>query len=221
MCFGLMGSAQSNGVAQDVRQFCFPLLLGLIAVPAAFGQGTLRAKIIQVTDGDTYRALRENGQIVPVRLWGVDAPELGQPYGEAARRLVLRQLSQNQVRIDVLDPDPYGRLVAHVHVGTKELSKILLARGLAWYDDRQAPNAAALKRLERQARVANRCLWTQSNPVPPWTWRERRSTSQETVSPTRDASDGIPLRRPRALDRYRPGARNRSDEEEISCLSSP
>jgi len=44
---------------------------------------TFRAKVIEVTDGDTYDVRRPDGQVVTIRLHGVDAPESSQPGGRA------------------------------------------------------------------------------------------------------------------------------------------
>ena len=61
--------------------------------------------------------------------------------------------------------------------------------GLAWHSDRYAPNETELARLERQARNANRGLWSRNDPVPPWNWRDGVRSSSSLPSST---SSGLP-----------------------------
>lgn len=157
-----------------MRTLLAATLLVVLAPPAA-GQGTFEARVHRILDGDTYHVLRATGEIVVVRLWGVDAPEAGQPYGAAATRRVQRSIGGKRIRVTVEDTDRYGRFVSRVEVEGKSLGHMLVREGLAWHDDRSTPRARVLARLERQARAADRGLWSRPNPIPPWIWRRRSS----------------------------------------------
>jgi hypothetical protein len=63
--------------------------------------------------------------------------------------------------------------VASVEVQGGRLGHMLVRGGLGWHYDQYAPNATELARLERQARNANRGLWSQVAPIPPWELRDR------------------------------------------------
>lgn len=153
-------------------------LLVVLAVPAsAEAQSLFRGKVMAVHDGDTYRVLREDGRLTDVRLWGVDAPERGQPYGTTVQQTVQRLIGGQTVRATVETHDSYGRPVVRLEVDGEDLSALLVRRGLAWHYDIQASTADVLRRLERHAREARRGLWAQPNPTPPWTWREERGDS--------------------------------------------
>jgi endonuclease YncB( thermonuclease family) len=52
-------------------------LLGLGAGPVE----TLHVRVVGVHDGDTLTALTDDKRELKVRLHGIDAPELGQPFG--------------------------------------------------------------------------------------------------------------------------------------------
>lgn len=164
------------------------------ATPAAvFAQGaqpgqSFTGKVVSITDGDTYDVDRPDGPAVTVRLWGVDAPESSQPYGTAATRAAHRIIGGKNVRVSVEEIGAYGRAVARLTVQGGGLSEVLVRRGLAWHAGEYAPNAAELARLERQARTAERGLWSQPNPVPPWTWRDRTSGGGEASAEDRDCS---------------------------------
>jgi len=79
--------------------------------------------------------------------------------------------------------------VARVEVQGGDLGAMLIRDGLAWHYRQFAPNATEYARLQRQARGAGRGLWSQSSPVPPWTWRDRTSGPGETSAQDRDCSD--------------------------------
>jgi endonuclease YncB( thermonuclease family) len=60
-----------------------------------------------VTDGDTLRA----GE-VRIRLWGIDAPEPGEPGGHAAAAALEALTGGRVLRCEALDRDRWGRVVA-------------------------------------------------------------------------------------------------------------
>lgn len=162
------------------------------AAPTAFAQSaeeTFTARVIEVTDGDTYDVRRPNGKTTTVRLFGVDAPESGQPYGAEAQRAAARYVGNSTVRIIVVETGPYGRTIGRVRVGGRSLAELLTRDGLAWHSDRYAPDETELERLERQARNANRGLWAAADPVPPWDWRDGDRSAAASPSST---SNGLP-----------------------------
>lgn len=81
-----------------------------------------REKVTKVIDGDTFEtATRKN----PVRLANVNAPEKGQP-GAAEATQALRDLIQGEeVLVDTVARDQFGRSVASVKVGGKSVNKAM------------------------------------------------------------------------------------------------
>jgi len=79
--------------------------------------------------------------------------------------------------------------VARIEARGGDLGALLIRRGFAWHYQQYAPNETEYARLERQARGAGRGLWSQANPIPPWTWRDRSSGPPETPEEDRDCSD--------------------------------
>jgi endonuclease YncB( thermonuclease family) len=172
---------------------CASVLSVLLAVPSQAQQPeagqTFTARVTAVTDGDTFDAQRSAGGSVTVRLFGVDAPESGQPYGTKATRTARRLVKGERVRITVEDRGPYGRTIGRVEVGGAGLALLLTQRGLAWHYDRYAPGRTDLARAERRARNADRGLWSRPNPVPPWDWRDGERASNTDAA---DKSAGLP-----------------------------
>lgn len=187
------------------------LLLALTVPASAQEPGqTYTARVQSVTDGDTYDVRASQGQTFTVRLWGIDAPEMSQPYGDDATRAAQRYVGGKSVRIVVEDIGRYGRAVASVEVGGGSLGKMLVRDGLGWWYREYAPNATELRRLQRQARNANRGLWSQVSPTAPWEWRDRQSSNSggtgETSTGDRDCSDfDTQEEAQRFFERHQPG----------------
>ncbi|MCS3679271.1 endonuclease YncB(thermonuclease family) [Salinibacter ruber] len=150
---------------------------------------TFTARVLEVTDGDTFGVRRSIGGIVTIRLHGVDAPESAQPYGRAATRAARRYVGGKDVRVAVEEIGRYGRAVARIEARGGDLGALLIGDGLAWHYREYAPNETEYARLQKQARGASRGLWSQASPVPPWAWRDRTSGPGETSVEDRDCSD--------------------------------
>jgi micrococcal nuclease len=114
------------------------LLLSLAGLNQASGEaGTeiqqygieVYGAVVKIVDGDTidvrifsvykdrYSSL--NGTVIRVRLADINAPELGTPEGEEAKRVLASILSGKYVYLDIDDLyiyDRYGRIVAIVYL---------------------------------------------------------------------------------------------------------
>lgn len=95
-----------------------------------------RAHLVRAADGDSFTARRaDTGQTVELRLYGVDAPENGQPYGQASRRSLLAMTEGKILTVSPVENDRYGRVVAVVFAAGDETSvnERQLEQGMAWY----------------------------------------------------------------------------------------
>jgi endonuclease YncB( thermonuclease family) len=71
--------------------------------------------VVRVFDGDTIEIQGRDRRPVQVRLYGIDAPEKGQPYGDNARQLMSELAYGKDARVFVKDYDKkYGRVVGEV-----------------------------------------------------------------------------------------------------------
>lgn len=134
---------------------------------------TLTLDVVEVKDGDTLVARGSSGKTLTVRVWGIDAPESGQPYGPPATEAARRLFGGETATLHVEDTGPYGRLIARVRTEDVDLGQSLVASGYAWHS-RNYGTSDVLRRLEREARREGAGLWTQDNPVPPWKHRDRK-----------------------------------------------
>jgi hypothetical protein len=110
-------------------------------------------------------------ETVRIRLFGVDAPENGQPFGEHAREHAVRLLLDETVVVSMRDVDMYGRLVVALTLHGRDVAEQLVQAGSAWHYT-QYSGDGRLAALERSARASRAGLWAQSNPMPPWRFRE-------------------------------------------------
>ncbi|MDM7917368.1 MAG: thermonuclease family protein, partial [Candidatus Eisenbacteria bacterium] len=131
------------------------LLALLLSVPQPF-----EARVIAVHDGDTISVLQD-ARSLRLRLHGIDCPELGQPFGRAAKKETSALLFKRTVRVVPVGLDGYGRLVADVYLGSLLVNLELVRRGFAWHYTRYSRDAA-LAQAEREARSARRGLWADS-----------------------------------------------------------
>ena len=123
--------------------------------------------VTSVHDGDSFRAGKQ-----AFRLWGIDAPELDQRWGTAARE-ALRELLTGSGEVAVeRHGTSWKRIVVRAESGGKDISLELLKMGLAWYLPEFAPRREDYREAEQEAREARRGLWSDESPVSPAEWRE-------------------------------------------------
>ncbi|MBM5791822.1 MAG: thermonuclease family protein [Cyanobacteria bacterium M_surface_10_m1_298] len=164
------------------------LALGLLAfawaIPALAQAQT--ASVLSVGDGDTLR-VREGSRTLNVRLACIDAPETRQaPHGASARsQLQAFAPVGSTVELRVKTTDRYGRAVAELSRGGRNLNQALVASGAAFVYwqyiarcDRQTYG-----RLETEARLKGLGVWGVSGGVmQPWEYRSRQRTSSSSSS---------------------------------------
>ncbi|MCP3971476.1 MAG: thermonuclease family protein [Rhodobacteraceae bacterium] len=135
-------------------------ILGLWLVLSGTAQAETFAGTVRVVDGDT---LDVGG--TRVRLYGIDAPEIGQPCtadgeswdcGRWAQRRVRALYQGKRSTCDRVTTDVYGRVVARCRVGGQDIGAHLVAEGIA-----EAFRRYALDYVdeEKSAFVAARGIW--------------------------------------------------------------
>lgn len=87
----------------------------------------------RVVDGDTIDV---SGAPARVRLFGIDAPELGTSEGERSKQALNRLAAGRRVRCAIVSYDIYGRVVATCGFSDgADLSRLMTARGAAQIDN--------------------------------------------------------------------------------------
>lgn len=164
-----MGRAALAAVRRGELGPRLALVLALTFTLPAWAGDRISGVVRSVYDGDTLTLESVDQGIVKVRLEGIDAPELAQPHGKAARDALRDLVLASEVQVLVLDADRYGRAVGLVRAGTLDVNAELVRLGHAWaYLDYQ-PRPVLLD-LETLARSQARGLWAE-RPQPPWAYR--------------------------------------------------
>ena len=146
------------------------LIFLLIAATVQADTGT----VVRVVDGDTIKIANEHG-IATVRLYGIDAPEKSQAFGQAARGFTSQMVEGRVIDYTPIDTDRYGRTVAIVMIGTQCLQEQLIFQGYAWVypqycKERFCQAWTTLQGISAGNRVG---LWIDPAPVQPWVWRKQ------------------------------------------------
>lgn len=132
----------------------------------------LQGKVIRVLDGDTIEVLQEN-KPVRVRLANIDAPEKKQAYGRWSTNQLKGLVAAQPVTVTYTQTDRYGRIIGRVFMTNGiEANRFMVKSGAAWIYERYNTDPA-LPGLQVEARLEQRGLWADVNPVPPWEWRHK------------------------------------------------
>jgi len=172
---------QTNQMMQtrvNVFRLAVSLFLAAVLSQPAFSE-TLRGRVFRVADGDSISFAVTDGEragvILAARLWGIDAPEMGQAFGaEAARMLSLFAPTNVVAELEVKTTDDYGRTLGVLSVGGLNVNARMVAAGGAWHYVHYAPDECALASAQKTAKAHRLGLWADANPVPPWDYRISR-----------------------------------------------
>jgi endonuclease YncB( thermonuclease family) len=135
---------------------------------------TYQAKVISITDGDTI-ILRADNTNVKVRLAQIDAPELGQPWGQKSRQVLSGLVAGKTVSVTPTGQDRYGRAIANINLGERNINKDMVAKGAAWaYRDYLRDTHFLV--LEADAHDQRIGLWalSEADRQAPWDYRAQR-----------------------------------------------
>ncbi|HEY8907381.1 MAG TPA: thermonuclease family protein [Rhodoferax sp.] len=134
------------------------------------------ARVISISDGDTLWVQPDDGGArQKLRLQGVDAPEICQRGGVAARDALRALVAQRTLKVRVKYPDDYGRGLAHIEVDGQDVAAVMVQQGQAWssrWRRSQGPYAVE----ESVARQAKAGLFAEPDPELPRDFRQRHGS---------------------------------------------
>ena len=127
---------------------------------------------IRVVDGDTIRA-RVDGEEIKIRLVDIDAPEIGQPFGNKSKNFLDKLLYAKKVTLLAEGKDRYGRVLGNVFSDKSNVNAMMVKFGFAWVYEKYAKNSS-LYDHQNQAKRKNLGLWSDNDPIAPWVWRKQK-----------------------------------------------
>lgn len=151
----------------------FTLLLLFSSGPSSAASQEVIGQVIGVMDGDTIEFLH-NKKAVRLRLQGIDCPEKSQAFGNRAKQATSELVFGRNVTVESHGQDRYKRTLGDVFLSNgTHINHELVAEGWCWWYRKYAPDDVILATLEATARIAQKGLWTDPHPIPPWEWRKR------------------------------------------------
>jgi len=151
-----------------------PIFLLLLALQAS--AQALSGTVTLVIDGDTLWVRPDAGPGGPtkpraVRLRGIDAPEICQPWGPQAKAALESRVLHRHVRLRGHATDDYSRQVATLELQGEDIGAWMVRQGHAWNATfRRHPGAYAAQ--EHSARVARRGLFAHEDALEPRRFRK-------------------------------------------------
>ena len=141
----------------------------------------MAGKVVKVIDGNTIEVVTADNESYKIMLHGIDCPEIGQDYGDKAKRFLEKMILEKNVNVKVQGKDRLGVRQAVVLIdGQTDPRYELLEAGLAWTAERQP--IQDLEALKEKAREKGKGLWKDQDPTPPWTYRRQQTMLQPKSS---------------------------------------
>lgn len=181
-------------LSRKLYQLVIVLALGLLGAVSVWtgpinagdppATATTGYQLVRVFDGDSMLMRNPEGSVIQVRIAGIDAPEKSQPFADPARDRLAELLQQDGLRVAILKKDVYGRWLASIWITDQDLGLLMIEEGMVWFfrryqsdltqEQRQAYDAA-----EKSAQRAQRGLWQEADPTPPWEFRQQKRQASQ------------------------------------------
>lgn len=147
--------------------------LACCCLPLAANAERYQAMVSHITDGNTvWVRPAHGGPPQQIRITGIDAPEICQPFGAQSRDALASRLLRRHVTVITRGKDDFRRTLARIRLGNEDVGAWMVTRGYAWsYRFRSDPGPYA--REEARARDARIGLWGQGTAESPRNFRVR------------------------------------------------
>ena len=116
------------------------------------------ARVVGISDGDTFKVLYQENQEIKIRLGHIDAPEKRQPFGKSAKKFASDLCFGKEVKIVRQSKDRYQRIIAEVFIGKTNVNKEIVRAGYAWHFKKYSSDKE-YEKIENEARENKRGLW--------------------------------------------------------------
>ena len=160
---------------------CRNVTASFLLLACAFGAHAARFSgvVTNVVDGDTVWVRPDaGGPSRPVRVEGIDAPEICQEYGARARDELASMVLRKRVVVNGETVDDNRRIVAGLRLGGQDVGEWMVVRGYAWsYRFRGNPGPYAKE--EKRAQIARVGLWAQGDPLRPREFRVQNGSCRK------------------------------------------
>ncbi len=152
-------------------------------VPTDASNYTLKGKVIKVIDGDTITLLLNNYEQRKIRLYGIDAPERRQPFGNKSKQMLSQMIARKEATAECIGKDRYNRDICVIWLDNNDINALMVFNGGAWVY-RKYYSGTSYYQYESEAKRKHTGLWktSESKAIPPWQWRHGKSQNTSSVS---------------------------------------
>lgn len=127
-------------------------------------------KVIKISDGDTITVLNDKEQ-TKVRLYGIDAPEKKQDYGQRSKQFLASLVAGQVVEVELKGKDRYKRTLGIIYHKGQDINAQMVLNGYAWAYVKYSRIYVDQEKTAREKKLG---LWQSNDPTPPWVWRKLR-----------------------------------------------
>lgn len=155
-------------------------LLGLLLSSVMLRAEVIAGKVVTVIDGNTLEVFTPENETYKILLFGIDCPELGQEYGEKAKRYLEKLILNKEVSVEIQGKDRWGNRLGIILIEGVDPREGLLQEGLAWTSEKNPIEAFEL--MKEKSKEKGKGLWKEENPTPPWIFRRQQTMLQLKTS---------------------------------------
>jgi len=153
-----------------VKLFAFLFLFLFIFFIYEFTKNEyFEAEVISIIDGDTIE-IKHNTEFSKLRIFGIDAPELDQEFGQESRTFLKGLLQGKKVKVFYKDKDKYGRILALIRYENNDIGKMMVEKGYAWA---YVYYSEIYVKEQIKAKEQDLGLWANQNAIEPYKWRKK------------------------------------------------
>ena len=139
-------------------------------------------QVLKVSDGDTINIQKvENGkfvgEILRIRMYGMDAPEKTQDYGSESRQALEKLVTGKNLSVEVKNKDRYGRTVAIIYTDGKNVNEEMVKTGNAWWYQEYAKKDAQFEEYQENAKQKKLGLFSRKGYTEPWNYRKEKKAA--------------------------------------------
>ena len=137
---------------------------------------------VKVSDGDTMNVQKvENGkftgEVIKIRMFGIDAPEKTQDYGAESRQALEKLVIGKNLSVEVKNKDRYGRTVAIIYADGKNVNEEMVKTGNAWWYQEYAKKDAQFEEYQENAKQKKLGLFSRKGYTEPWNYRKEKKAA--------------------------------------------
>jgi len=127
-------------------------------------------QIVEVVDGNTLKVTTIEDDTFTVKLKGVDAPELGQEFGQESLKYLQDLVADKNVLVEYSGKDRWGKRLVYVTTKNgKSVNEMMIKEGYGWVDRFFVSNEDLME-LQETAKAKNAGLWIKEEPMSPWVY---------------------------------------------------